>query len=119
MGTRLCKDFVRSKEFIRKFLGGSCCMEELSLDECLATYLEFRCRVLLGISGNFITTLSFGNILLKFLVKLIKVSDKVTCVCRSEIMLRMNGNVRMITLVGKEGCDSSSCTWVIVEGELG
>ena len=94
-------------------------MEELSLDKCLASYFEFQCQVPLGISGNLIMMLSFGNVLLEFLVKLIEVSDKVTCTCGSNIMLRINDNVWMITLVGKEGCDSSSCTWVIVEGELG
>src|SRR6266481_10221963 len=118
MGTGLCKDFVWSKEFIGKFLGGSCCMEELSLDECLATYFEFQCQVPLGISGNLITTLSFSNVLLEFLMKLVEVSDKVTCVCGSEIALGMNGNVQMIALVGKEGHDSGGCTWRIVEGEL-
>ena len=94
-------------------------MKELSLDECLAANLEFQCRVPLGISRNLIMMLSFGNVLLEFLVKLIEVSDKVTCACRSEIVLEMNGNVRMIALVGKEGCDSGGCTWHIVEGELG
>ena len=73
----------------------------------------------MGISRNLIVTLSFGNILLEFLMKLVEVSDKVMCVCRSEITLRMNGNVRMIALVGKEGRDSSGCTWCIVECELG
>jgi|SRR6266481_1178990 len=118
MGTGLCKDFVWSKEFIGKFLGGLCCMEELSLDECLATYFEFQCCIPSGISGNLVTTLSFGNILLEFLVKLVEVSDKVTCMCASKITLGLNGNVQMITLIGKEGRDSSSCTWHIVEGEL-
>ena len=115
MGAGPCKDLVQSKEFIRKLLGRSCHMEELSLDECLSANLEIQCWVPLEISGNLIVVLSFGNILLEFLVKLIEVSDKVMCACRSKIVLRMNGNVWMITLVGKEGRDSSSCT---VEGEL-
>jgi len=33
-------------------------------------------------------------------------------------MLWMNGKVQMITLVGKEGCNSSSGTWSIVVSEL-
>ncbi len=63
--------------------------------------------------------LSFGNVLLEFLMKLIEVSDKVTGTHGSEIVLGMNGNVWMIALVGKEGHDSGGCTWRIVEGELG
>src|SRR6266481_4875755 len=119
MGARSCKDFVWSKEFIGNPLGRSCCMEELSLDECLASYLEFWCQVPSGISRYLLTVLSFGNILLEFLVKLIEVSDKVMCMCGSKITLRMNSNVQMIALIGKEGHNSSGCTWHIVEGELG
>ena len=93
-------------------------MKELSLDECLAANLEFRCQVLSGIRRNLVAMLSFGNILFEFLVKLIEVSEKVTCACRSKNMLGMNSNVRMIALIGKEGHNSSGCTWHIVEGEL-
>src|SRR5882724_13364291 len=114
MGARLCKDFVRSKEFLCEFLGRSCCMEELSLDICLATDFEFQGWKLSGISGNLVSTLSFSDMLLKLLVQLIEVSDKVMCACGSEVMFRVNGKVRMITLVGKEGCNSGSGTWSIV-----
>src|SRR6266481_1035105 len=108
--------FRTSKEFIRKFLGGSRCAKELRLEECLGANFEFQCQVPSGISRNLIATLSFGNILFEFLMKLVEVSDKVTCMCGSEIVLGMNGNVRMIALVGKERHDSSGCTWRIVEG---
>jgi hypothetical protein len=119
VGAGSCKDFVWSKEFVREFLGRSCRTEELSLDECLASDLEFRCRVPSGISGSLVTTLGFGNILLEFLMKLVEVSDKVTCACGSEIALGMNGNVWVVTLVGKEGRNTGGCTWRVVEGELG
>src|SRR5467141_1242066 len=118
MGARSCKDFVWSKEFIGKLLGRSCCTEELSLDISVATNLEFWSRKSSGISGGLVSTLSFSDVLLKFLMKFVEVSDKVTSVCGSEVVLRVNCEVQMITLVGKEGCNAGSGTRSIVVSEL-
>src|SRR5882724_7182690 len=118
MGARSCKDFVWSKEFLCEFLGGSCCTEELSLDVCLSTDFEFRGWKPSGISRSLVLTLSFSDVLLKLLVQLVKVSDKVTCACRSKVVFQVNGKVWMITLVGKEGCNASSGTRSIVVSEL-
>jgi len=118
MGARSCKDFVWSKEFIGKLLGRSCHMEELSLDVSVAINLEFQSRKSSGISGSLVLTLSFSNVLPKFVVKFVEVSDKVTSTCGSEVTLRVNCEVRMITLVGKEGCNASSGTQSIVVSEL-
>ena len=62
--------------------------------------------------------LSFSDVLLKLLVQLIKVGDKVTSTCGSEVAFWVNGKVRMVTLVGKEGCNASSGTQSIVVSEL-
>src|SRR5882724_11600366 len=102
MGAGMCKDFIWSKEFFCELLGGSCRMEELSLDICLATDFEFQGRKLSGISRSLVSTLSFSNVLLKLLVQLVEVSDKVTCACRSEVAFQVNSKVRMVTLFGKE-----------------
>src|SRR5467141_246380 len=118
MGAGSCKDFVRSKEFIGKFLGRLCRTEKLSLDVSVATNLEFRSRKSSGISGSFVSTLSFSDVLPKFLVKFVEVGDKVTSACGSEVTLRVNCEVWMITLVGKEGCNASSGTRSIVVSEL-
>jgi len=118
MGAGSCKDFVRSKEFIGKLLGRSCRTEELSLDVSVATDLEFRSRKSSGISGSLVSTLSFSDVLPKFLVKFVEVGDKVTSACGSEVALRVNCEVRMITLVGKEGCNAGSGTRSIVVSEL-
>ena len=72
----------------------------------------------MGISGSLVSTLSFSDVLPKFLMKFIKVGDKVTSTCGSEVVLRVNCEVRMITLVGKEGCNAGSGTWSIVVSEL-
>src|SRR5467141_4854745 len=118
MGARSCKDFIWSKEFIGKLLGRLCCMEELSLDVSVATNLEFQSRKSSGISGSLVLTLSFSNMLPKFLMTFVEVGDKVTSACGSEITLRVNCEVRMITLVGKEGCNAGSGTRSIVVSEL-
>src|SRR5882724_2428591 len=118
MGAGSCKDFVWSKEFLCEFLGGLCHMEELSLDVCLATGFEFWGWKPSGISRNLVSTLSFSDMLLKLLVQLIEVGDKVTCMCGSEVAFWVNSKVQMITLVGKEGCNAGSGTRSIVVSEL-
>ena len=118
MGAWSCKDFVWSKKFIRKLLGRLCHMEELSLDVSVATNLEFQSQKSLGISWSLVLTLSFSNMLPEFVVEFIEVCDKVTSACRSEVALRVNCEVRMITLVGKEGCNAGSSTRSIVVSEL-
>ena len=118
MGVRSCKNFIQSKEFIGKLLGGSCHMEELSLDISVATNLEFWSQKLSGISRSLVLTLSFSDVLPKFLMKFVEVSDKVTSTCGSKVTLRVNREVQMITLVGKEGCNAGSGTRSIVVSEL-
>src|SRR5882724_5012900 len=118
MGAGMCKDFIQSKEFLCEFLGGPCHTEELSLDICLATDFEFQGQKSSGISRNLVSTLSFSDVLLKLLVQLVEVGDKVTCACGSEVAFQVNGKVQMVTLVGKEGCNASSGTQSIVVSEL-
>jgi len=118
MGAGSCKDFVWSKEFIGKLLGRSCHMEELSLDIGMATNLEFQSRKSSGISGSLVSMLSFSNVFPKFLMKFVEVGDKVTSARGSKVMLRVNCEVQMITLVGKEGCNASSGTRSIVVSKL-
>jgi len=42
-----------------------------------------------------------------------QVCDKVMRTCRCKVTLRVNGEVWVITLVGKEGCNAGSGTWSI------
>src|SRR5882724_6898170 len=118
MGAGSCKDFIQSKEFLCEFLGGSCHTEELSLEVCLATDFEFRGQKPSGISRNLVSTLSFSNVLLKLLVQLVEVGDKVTCMCGSKVTFWVNSKVWMVTLVGKEGCNAGSGTRSIVVSKL-
>ena len=55
----------------------------------------------------------------KLLVQLVKVSDENLGTCRCKVALRVDGDVRMITLVGKEGCNSGGSTRGIVVCKLG
>jgi len=57
-------------------------------------------------------------VLLKLLVQLVEVSDKVMCMCGSKVVFWVNGKVQMVTLVGKEGCNASSGTRSIVVSKL-
>jgi len=73
----------------------------MSLDVGVATNLEFRSRKSSGISRSLVSTLSFSDVLPKFLMKFVEVGEQVTSTCGSEVALRVNCEVRMITLVGK------------------
>jgi len=55
----------------------------------------------------------------ELLVKLIEVSDKVTCASGCEVTLGMNSNVRVVALVGEEGRNASRSTGRVVVSELG
>jgi len=68
VGARLCKDFVWSEEFSGNFLGRSSHTEELDLDECVVSNLEFWSQRPLGISRGLVLTLSFDNVLPELLV---------------------------------------------------
>jgi len=81
---------------------------------CLATDFEFWGQKPSGISGSLVSTLSFSDVLLKLLVQLVEVGDKVTCTCGSKVTFQVNGKVWMVTLVGKEGCNAGSGTRVLL-----
>jgi hypothetical protein len=59
-----------------------------------------------------------GDGVLEILVELIKVSDEVTSVEGSEFLLRMDGDVQMVTFISKERRDACSSIWSIVIGKL-
>jgi len=68
VGAGSCKDFVWSKEFLGEFLEGSSHVEELSLDVCLATNLEFWGHISLRISRSLVFMVIFSDVLLELLV---------------------------------------------------
>ena len=78
-------------------------MKELCLDEGLTTNREFGSLSMSGISWNLVAMLGISYMLSELLVKLIEVSDEVTCTSGRKVTLRMNSNVWVVALVGKEG----------------
>jgi len=93
-------------------------MEELGFDKCLGTNLEIWSWFFSGIGQGLVLMLGFSYVLPELIVELVEVGDKVTSACRGEVVLRVNSEVWMITLVGKEGCNANSGTRSIVVSEL-
>jgi len=69
--------------FLCEFLEGHVVRKNY-LDVCLATDFEFQGRKRLN-HRELGAMLSFSDMLLKLLVQLVEVGDKVMCACRSEI----------------------------------
>jgi len=101
MSNWLCQELIGAKKFVREFLGRPGHTKELGLNVDLATDLEFQSGSLSGIGGCLVLVLSFSNVKPKLLVQLIEVSDENLGACQCNVMFRVDGDVQMITLVGK------------------
>ena len=86
----------------------------LGLNIDLTANLEFWGWDSLGIGRNLVSVLGFGNVQLKLLVQLIKVGDENLSTCQCKVAFRVNGDVWVITLVGKEGCNASGGIGVLL-----
>ena len=62
MGARSGNDLVCSKEYFGELLGGSCHMEELRLDECVAANFEFQSWKMVGVSHSLVLALSVSYV---------------------------------------------------------
>ena len=60
----------------------------------------------------------FGNSGLEFLMKFIEVYNQIFCTGRSYVSFGMDGDVRVVSFVGKEWGDISSSTRGIVVGKF-
>ena len=65
-----------------------------------------------------VMALSFGNGSFEFLVEFIYIDNKIFSTGGHEITFWINGEVWVITLIGKEWRNTSSSTWSIVVGEF-
>ena len=119
MSTQLCQDLIGPKKFVREFLGRPGHMKELGLNMDLTADLELWSRDLLGISRHLVSVLSFSNVQLQLLVQLIKVGDEDLGMCQCKVTFGVNGDVWVITIVGKEWCNAGGGTQSIVVCELG
>ena len=68
MGARLGNDLIWSKVLLGEFLGGSCCTEELRLDEHVAANFEFQSWKMARVSRCLVSMLSIGYMLPKLLM---------------------------------------------------
>ena len=93
-------------------------MEELGFNKGLLTNCEVRSGKVSGVSGSLIMDLSLGDSCLKFLVEFIKVDHKVFGMGRSKVTFWVNGEVRMITFIGKEQGGTGSSTRSVVVGKF-
>lgn len=119
MQARACYNLVWPKVFLSELFGQMSRPEKLSLDKGLLADLKLWWRDLASISGVLVLGLSFGDVLAKFLVELVKVNHEVLCSQGGEVLLRMNSKIWVIAFVGKERQNADGHTWGIVVGILG
>ena len=66
-----------------------------------------------------IAFLRLSHVVLKELMEFAEIDCKVTSAFGCQVPFRMNGKVRMVTLVRVERRDTSQVTWSVVVGKLG
>ena len=78
-------------------------MNVIGLDENFVTNFEVQRWDASFVSGGGVVSLSFGDHSLEFLVEFVKVYYKVSSSCGGEVSFGVYRDVRMVSLVGKEG----------------
>jgi hypothetical protein len=106
-GYLLGNDFERSKELFCEFLGRPSGLDIVGLDKYFVSYLEVRSRSTASVSGDGVLELGRRDGLSEILMKFIEVHSEFPCLGGSKISFRMYGDVRVITLVGKEWRNAS------------
>jgi hypothetical protein len=107
VSTCLGDDFKRSKEFLCKFLGRPSGPDIVGFDKYLVSHLEVQSQSTALGSGDGVTELGRGDGLSEILMELIEVHHKFPCLGGSKVSFRMYGDVRVVTLVGKEWGNAS------------
>jgi hypothetical protein len=100
--THFVKNFEETKELFREFLRGSSCAEELGFDEHFHSKLEIRRSRAFVVRGTLVAFLSFTDILLELFVESVEICNILASESRSHVVFRVDGEVRMVTFVGKE-----------------
>ena len=118
MRAYFCNNFVGTKVPVGKLLGRLSSLDILGTYKDFLTKLEIQGWFASGIHRDLVTLLSISQVFPEVLMKLIKVSNKGVGSRRGEFPLRMNGNVRVITLVSEEWRGTSRFIRSVVVGEL-
>src|SRR3979490_1211946 len=114
----MCNDFKRSQKLRGKLLGRARCFKELCLDKREVSDLEVWCWKSFDVGQGLVCLLGGEDCLAEFLMKFVQVHNEVLSSRRSEITFGMDGEVRVVAFIGKEGQDSSRSTGSIVVGEF-
>ena len=89
-------------------------MEVLSFDESLVTDFEVWCWSSSSVHRSLISQLRSSHLLTKELVEGVKIDGVFLSLFRGKVLFWVDGDVRVVVLVGKEGRDVSGCIQSIV-----
>ena len=103
MGASLCDDVVGTKILFRELLRRTSGAEMFGFDEYLIADFEIQCWRSVFIGGDLVSFLGIGDHQLELLVKLIEVHYKVANTGGDEVSFRVDGEVWVVALIGKEG----------------
>ena len=118
LGSDLGDDFVETKVLLRKLLGGTSDPEELGLDIDTISDVQLRRRCTAMVGRSLVSELCFTDILLEMLVEFLEVDCEFMSASGGEGVFGVNGDVRMVALVGEEWRDTRSIAWGVVVGKL-
>src|SRR3979490_387972 len=108
----------KTQKLLGEFLGRARCSKELCFDKREVSDLEVWCWKSFGVGRGLVCLLGGEDFSAEFLMKFIQVHNKVLSSRRSEITFGMDGEVRVVAFIGKEGQYSSCSTGSIVVGEF-
>ena len=110
----LCDDCERSKVSLCEFPRGPSGMEVLSFDESLVTDFEVWCQSSSSIHRSLVLQLRSSHLLTEELVEGVKINGVFLSSFGGKVLFWVDGDVRVVALVGEEGRDASGCVQSIV-----
>ena len=102
MGAGLCDDVVGIKILFRELLRRTSGAEMFGFDEYLIADFEIRCQRSAFVGRDLVLFLGIGDHRSELLVKLIEVYYKVAGTGGDKVLFRVDGEVWVVALIGKE-----------------
>ena len=119
LGTGLGDDVVRTEILFGELRRGSSRLEELGLNVDFVAYLEVRRWCSACVGGTLISLLSLSDVVLEIFVEFLKIDSEFMGAGGGDTLFGMDGDIRMVTFVGKEGRDTGGGTRGVVVREFG
>jgi hypothetical protein len=116
--THFVEDFEETKELFREFLQGSSRVEELGFDEHFHSGLEIRWSGAFVVRETLVAFLSFTDVFLELFVESVEICNVLASKSGGHVAFRVDGEVGMVTFVGKEWRYASSRVRSIVVSEF-